>query len=912
VSGRVAGAGIEEIITLGRILALLAVVALVAASLVPASVAMAQGPGAIPPTLPDGPIVLPNGKVLPVEPGWARQSSSVAAEMLSEHQHDRIDFQPGAHPNGRGTATVALAPAVGQSATLLGLAAPGGATTATLASLPNGLRKEVLGFLPYWMLDASTLQWMQYQLVSTIAYFGIAARSDGSLATGTTSWNGWYSSAMTNVTNAAHARGVRVVVTITMMAYDGGAGQATLLSSATYRQNLVANIVKVVSDRNADGVNLDFEPVYAAQRDQYTSFVKQLKAGLVAAGVGSYLTVDTSAGAATWSTGYDVAGLTAAGAADALFVMGYDYSWSGSARAGGVAPMSSPYILDVNDSVNDYLSLTSGSKLIWGVPYYGRTWLTQSNALNAPTQPSSSSSSAAYYYTGMTSLAAKYGRKWDPVGQVPWFAYYDGSKSSWVEGYYDDAQSLGVKWDMVNQRGLAGSGMWTLLMDAGDNTLWNLLAKKFVNDTSPPTGGITNMPAQTDAYAVPVSWHAVDVGSGVSTYTVQVRDRASTTWSTWLAGTTLTSGTYLGQLGHTYEFRVSAVDRKGNAQLWVPPMVAPGSSLTAGGFASASVDGLNVRSGAGTTYAVIDQLSTGDLVEVMAGPLTASGYDWYQVQFGFTEWPSSDYPRVGWVAAASGGSPYLVPAVAPTVTTLVPTIAGYGLSRRLISPKLGGALGTTTVSYTLPAASTGTTLDVLNAAGQIVSSEAVGGEAAGAHAITWGGRVASGAYAPDGQYLLRLTVVDATGTHFAPVTSPDAGALAAWGVTVDLSASTYHPLAAPTRIVDSRIGLGLPTRLSMGVPQSFQVTGVAGVPAGATGVTGNLTVTNQTGLGYVALTTTSQALPATSTLNFPVGDNRANGVTVPLSGDGKLWVVYRSKPGTTVDVVFDLTGYFTS
>src|SRR6185503_1632828 len=134
------------------------------------------------------------------------------------------------------------------------------------------------------------------------------------------------------------------------------------------------------ADGHDDGVNLDFEPVSTTLRDQYTSFVRQLKAGLVTAGVGSYLTVCTMAGAASWATGYDLAGLTAAGAADAVFVMGYDYSWSGSARAGGVAPMDSPYILDVRGSVDDYLSIVPGGKIIWGVPYYGRSWLTTSNA----------------------------------------------------------------------------------------------------------------------------------------------------------------------------------------------------------------------------------------------------------------------------------------------------------------------------------------------------------------------------------------------------------------------------------------------------------------------------------------------------------------------------------------------------
>ncbi len=77
-----------------------------------------------------------------------------------------------------------------------------GATATLASSLPNGLRKEVFGFLPYWEMSASSLQWMEYDKVSTIAYFGVAARSDGSLATTsggvtTTTWAGWISSAMT-------------------------------------------------------------------------------------------------------------------------------------------------------------------------------------------------------------------------------------------------------------------------------------------------------------------------------------------------------------------------------------------------------------------------------------------------------------------------------------------------------------------------------------------------------------------------------------------------------------------------------------------------------------------------------------------------------------------------------------------
>ena len=592
---------------------------------------------------------------------------------------------------------------------------------------------------------------------------------------------------MTGVINAAHARGVKVVLSVTMMAYDGGAQQAALLGSAANRVKLINAIVATVRARNADGVNLDFEPVAVAQRDQYTSFVRQLKAALVAAGAGSRLTVCTMAGAGTWATGYDLAGLVAPGAADSLFVMGYDFSWSGSARAGGVAPIESPYILDVNQSVGDYLRVVPAAKLIWGVPYYGRTWLTQSSALNAPTKAGASGSSAAYYYTANLTLAARHGRLWDSVGRVPWFRYYDSAAASWVQGYYDDVTSLAAKWDMVNQRGMGGTGIWALLMDAGRQDLWNLIANKFVNDAAPPTGGIITLASRTDASAIPVSWRAVDVGSGLLSYTVQVRDRAGGSWTGWLTDTTSTSAHWLGQVGHSYEFRVSAIDRKGNRQPWLGSLADVAPTLTVGRFATVDADTLNVRSGAGTGFGIQATLVPGDLVLLASGPIASGGYNWYQVQYGFSEWPSADYPLTGWAAAAGGGVPYLVPAPAPTFTTLSPTVGSVAVAPRRFSPNGDGVLDGVTVTFTLPSAMTASRLDILNGAGAVVATDDLGPLGAGPQTASWDGRDSGGAWAPAGAYVPRITVTDAAGTHSGPSMGVDATILAQWGATADLT-----------------------------------------------------------------------------------------------------------------------------
>lgn len=400
----------------------------------------------------------------------AAEPPSVHAEMLTAHAGDELAFDAGATPAAASDMS----------------AGPGYTTAAAggIGGLPNGLFREVFGYLPYWMLPSDKMAYLDYSLVSTLAYFSVGAQSNGTLAkvtsTGavTTGWGGWNSSAMTQVINRAHERDVKVVLTVTMMAFSGNyTAMTTLLNSDANRRRLATEIAAAVKSRNADGVNIDFEPVPSSLRASFTTFVRQVKAELARQGAGSYLTVATMAGAATWSTGYDVVGLTASGAADALMVMAYDFNWSGSARAGGVSPIESPYVLDVDTAVRDHLELVPASKLIWGVPYYGREWSTTSSAQNATTNDILTSGAGTYVYH--VGEASRRGRRWDSTGQVPWYRFWNSAAGTWVQGYYDDVSSLTVKYDLVNVRGLRGIGVWHLLMDGARPELWNAIDDNF-------------------------------------------------------------------------------------------------------------------------------------------------------------------------------------------------------------------------------------------------------------------------------------------------------------------------------------------------------------------------------------------------------------------------------------------------
>ena len=121
--------------------------------------------------------------------------------------------------------------------------------------------------------------------------------------------------------------------------------------------------------------------------------------------------------------------------------------------------------------------------------------------------------------------------------------------------------------------------------------------------------------------------------------------------------------------------------------------------------------------------------------------------------------------------------------------------------------------------------------------------------------------------------------------------------------------ATYVPID-PTRVVDSRTNVGVTGIFNAGTPKTFQVAGVATIPANAIAVTGNVTVTGQSAAGYVSITTTATATPRSSTLNFPTGENRANNVTASLASNGTLAAVYKAAAGKKAHVIFDVTGYF--
>ena len=125
-------------------------------------------------------------------------------------------------------------------------------------------------------------------------------------------------------------------------------------------------------------------------------------------------------------------------------------------------------------------------------------------------------------------------------------------------------------------------------------------------------------------------------------------------------------------------------------------------------------------------------------------------------------------------------------------------------------------------------------------------------------------------------------------------------------IVVDVAgwySSGFHPLV-PARLLDTRNG---PAPFATAETRSLPVAGAGGVPAAATAVALNVTVTDPTASGFVTVWPAGAAQPVASNLNFVPGQTVPNMVTVGLGAAGAVQV-FNSNGNT--QVIVDVAGWF--
>ena len=121
------------------------------------------------------------------------------------------------------------------------------------------------------------------------------------------------------------------------------------------------------------------------------------------------------------------------------------------------------------------------------------------------------------------------------------------------------------------------------------------------------------------------------------------------------------------------------------------------------------------------------------------------------------------------------------------------------------------------------------------------------------------------------------------------------------------SSSRSPPAASSTPVIPPDPTAGRPS--AAGKSRTFALFSRCGIPASASAVSVNVTVTQPSAPGHLRLYPAGTALPLTSSLNYAAGETRANNAIVRLSAAGEL-AVYCGQPTGSAHVILDVNGYF--
>lgn len=347
---------------------------------------------------------------------------------------------------------------------------------------PKKLQYEIFGYLPYWSFDK--LQYLHLDLLSTIAYFALEIDpQSGSFLKQGAYWNNWNGNDMKDLIRRANEEKTNIVLTIKLFE---NTPIEQFLACGRCRDKTIAETVKEIKEKGAQGVNVDFEYFGTPPQDtviKYAQFMKDLTDVVHKEIPGSKVSMAVYATSAREERIHNVA--LVGNFVDYVFIMGYDFFRPASTNAGPVAPLTGveKYGFDMKTSVDDFLSKIPAEKIVMGVPYYGYDWPVEGQGANAKVLEFNDNNGgiSVLYYDQVPQMenANKVTLSWDTKAEVPYYSYYDMDKKVWREVYYENERSLREKYDFIRSKKIRGVGIWALGFDGERPELWDLLEEKF-------------------------------------------------------------------------------------------------------------------------------------------------------------------------------------------------------------------------------------------------------------------------------------------------------------------------------------------------------------------------------------------------------------------------------------------------
>ena len=235
-------------------------------------------------------------------------------------------------------------------------------------------------------------------------------------------------------------------------------GTSAILNSYEKRQELIENIVEVCVAYQLDGINIDFENMYQADKNKFSRFIIELDPRMKEIGVVVSVDVTAPDGDPNWSLCYDrnVIGHVA----DYLVFMAYDQYGTSSTKPGTTAGLN--WVETNLKKIIEYDEVDT-DKIILGIPFYTRQWKVNSN------DEITGRSTVSMLNTKIPNGVEK---QWDENLQQ-YYIEYAADKNTTVKMWIEDGTSIAAKVALVTKYNLAGTSGWR--KDFETSNVWSII-----------------------------------------------------------------------------------------------------------------------------------------------------------------------------------------------------------------------------------------------------------------------------------------------------------------------------------------------------------------------------------------------------------------------------------------------------
>lgn len=232
-----------------------------------------------------------------------------------------------------------------------------------------------------------------------------------------------------------------------------------VLENPSYRFNLILSLLNFIRQKGYGGVSIDFEFIPPSRRQDFGTFLNELKIALgpLILHVNVHAkTEDIPTNRIIGAYDYNVIG----NAADIVAIMTIDYGYP----TGPPNPVSPIWWME--EVIRYAIGQINPRKLQMALPLYGYDWRLSDN------------STRSYSVLGAQRLALSSGAviNFDPNAAAPWFRYWKGTEEHIV--WFDDIRSFSEKYKLIDQYSLLGTTYWQLSLPFPQN--WAYAEQNFI------------------------------------------------------------------------------------------------------------------------------------------------------------------------------------------------------------------------------------------------------------------------------------------------------------------------------------------------------------------------------------------------------------------------------------------------